>query len=75
VLRADARDEEAAASLRDLVRGLMALARLQAGTQPLFQALLQSFSLSSEGKTVSLSFSVRGEAFDAIGRQPSQKPQ
>jgi len=75
VLRADARDEEAAASLRDLVRGLMALARLQAGTQPLFQALLQSFSLSSEGKTVSLSFSVPGEAFDAIGRQPSQKPQ
>jgi len=67
VLRADTRDEEAANNLRDVVRGFLALAKLQAGNRPEFQAMMQSLELGGTGKSVALSFSVPGEVFDAIG--------
>lgn len=73
MVRADARDAEAASNLRDVVRGFLALARLQAAGRPEFQALMQSVELGGTGKSVSLSFSIPGEAFDAIGR--GQTPQ
>jgi hypothetical protein len=67
VVRAESRDEESASSLRDVVRGGMALVKLQAGSKPEFQTLIQSLRLGGTGKTVSLSFDLPLEAFDAIG--------
>jgi len=66
-LRAETRDDEAANNLRDVVRGFVALAKLQAGSRPEFQAVVQSLELGGSDKTVTLSFSVSGEVFDAIG--------
>ena len=67
VLRAETRDDESANNLRDVVRGFMALAKLQAGSKPEMQAMLQSLELGGAGKTVALSFSVPAQVFDALG--------
>lgn len=67
VLRADTLDEDAAKNLRDVVRGFVALAKLQAGSTPQWQPMLQSLELGGSGKTVALSFSVPGEVFETIG--------
>jgi hypothetical protein len=66
VVRAETRDEEAANNLRDVVRGFMALGKLQAGSRPEVQLMLQSLELGGNGKTVALSFNVPAEVFDAI---------
>ena len=55
-IRAESRDEESANSLRDLVRGFLALARLQARRGRKSATLVQSFQLGGTGTTVSLSF-------------------
>lgn len=73
VLRADARDEEAANNLRDVVRGFMALAKMQAGSRPEMQAMMQSLELGGTGRTVALSFDVPSEVFDAIGATAGKK--
>ena len=67
VIRAEARDEEAANNLRDIVRGFMGLAKLQSGAKPELQAMMQSLELGGTGKTVALSFVVPAEVFDVIG--------
>jgi hypothetical protein len=67
VVRAEARDEEAANNLRDVVRGFLALAKLQTGAKPELQMMMQSLELSGTGKTVALSFAVPAEVFDLIG--------
>jgi hypothetical protein len=67
VVRAEAGDEEAAKNLRDVVRGFLALARLQTGSKPEFQGLLQSLELGGAGKTVALSFDVPAQLFDLWG--------
>jgi hypothetical protein len=66
-VRAEARDEEAANNLRDVVRGFMALAKMQGGNRPDVQTMMQSLELSGTGKTVAISFAVPSEVFDAIG--------
>jgi hypothetical protein len=66
VIRADTRDDESATNLRDVVRGFMALAKLQAGSKPEVQAMIQSLELGGTGKTVALSFTLPSELFDAI---------
>jgi hypothetical protein len=74
-LRADARDDEAANNLRDVVRGFLALAKLGAGAKPELQTVMQSLELGGTGKTVSLSFVVPAELFDVIGAVAnSRKP-
>jgi hypothetical protein len=73
VLRAESRDEESANSLRDVVRGGVALAKLQAGARPEFQSLLQSLQLGGTGKTVSLAFDIPLEMFDAIAALSGQR--
>jgi hypothetical protein len=70
VLRAETGDEDAAKSLREVVRGFLALARLQAGSKPEFQAFLQSLELGGAGKTVALSFDVPAQLFDLLGAAP-----
>jgi hypothetical protein len=63
-LRAEARDDQAAENLRDVVRGVLALARLQAQNDTRLNAFAQSVELSGTGRTVSLSFTVPAELID-----------
>lgn len=65
-LRAEARDEQAAQNLRDVVNGFLALGRLQGGNTPEVQALMQSVTLGGTGKTVELSFTLPNEFLDMI---------
>jgi hypothetical protein len=67
VVRADTRDDEAATNLRDVVRGFLALAKLQAGNRPELQVMIDSLELGGTGKSVALSFSIPGGVFDALG--------
>jgi hypothetical protein len=69
MLRAEARDDEAAKNLRDVVQGFMALAKLQAGSRPELQPLLQSIQLSGTGKTVALSFEVPASLIDVMSQK------
>ncbi len=66
VIRAEARDDEAATNLRDVVRGFLALGKMQSGGRPEIQAMMQSLELGGTGKTVALSFTVPAEVFDAV---------
>jgi len=74
VVRAEARDDEAANNLRDVIRGFLALAKLQTGAKPELQLMMQSLELSGTGKTVALSFTVPAEIFDVIGTIAPKKP-
>ena len=67
MLRAQTRDEESANNLRDVARGFMALAKLQAGSRPELQTMLQALQLGGSGNTVALSFDIPVQAFDALG--------
>jgi hypothetical protein len=65
-LRAEARDDEAAENLRQVVQGFLALGRMQAQADPKIAALLNSLQLSGSGRTVALSFAIPSEIFDLI---------
>jgi len=76
--KAEAKDDEAATNLRDMLRGVMAMAKLQAGDKPAMRAMVDSLQLGGEGKTVAVAFSVPAEMFDALeamksksGRRPA----
>jgi hypothetical protein len=75
MIRAEARDDEAANNLRDVVRGFLALAKMQAGTRPELQLMMQSLELGGAGKTVALSFVVPAEVFDMVPGARKQVPQ
>lgn len=66
-LRAETRDDASAQSLREVIRGVMALARLQGGQRAEFAELLNSIELGGTGKTVSLGFAVDSSIIDALG--------
>ena len=67
MLRAEARDEQAAQNLRDVVNGFLALAKLQAGNKPEMQSLVTSLQVSGTGTTVAVSFSLPTEVIEALG--------
>jgi hypothetical protein len=78
LLSAEARDDESANNLRDVVRGFLALAKLQTSSKPEFQRFVQSLELSGTGRTVALSLDVPSQVFDALGAiaaPPVSKPQ
>lgn len=66
VLRAQARDEESANNLRDVMRGFLALAKMRSSSRPEFQTALDALQLGGTGDTVSLSFELPGAALDAL---------
>lgn len=66
LMRAEATSDEAAADLREVVRGFMALARLQTRQNAELAAVLNSLQLGGDGKTVSLAFTVPAEMVDAF---------
>ena len=74
--KAQAKDEETAKNLRDLMGGFLAMAKMQAGTKPGMQQLADSLVISGEGNTVALAFSIPSELLDMIeGLAKSRQPQ
>jgi hypothetical protein len=73
-IRAESRDEESANSLRDLVRGFLALAKLQSA-RPDIATLVQSIQLGGTGTSVSLSFDLPATAIDALSALGHRQPQ
>ena len=73
-LRAETRDEASAQNLQEVIRGFMALGRLQTGQHPELAEFLNSVQVSGDGKTVSLSFSLPPEFIDALGALRAERP-
>jgi hypothetical protein len=71
-LRAEARDVQSAESLRDVIQGFLALARLQGSRDPAYRSMLDSVALMASGTSVSLSFDVTPAALDLL--TPSRPP-
>ena len=65
-LAVEARDEEAANNLKQVVTGFMALARMQGGNKPEVNTMLQSIQLEGQGTTVAVSFTVPTQALDVL---------
>lgn len=63
---AEARDEQAAKNLRDVLQGFVALARMQASSKPQFQSLIDSFQFGGGGRTVSVSFALSNDLIDQL---------
>jgi hypothetical protein len=79
VIQAEANTDEAAADLREVVRGFMALARLNTRQSAEITALLNSLQLGGDGRTVTVSFTIPAEVVDAFvalrqRREPPDQP-
>jgi hypothetical protein len=74
VLRAETRDEPSATNLRDVVRGFLALAKLQSRAHPQIQAAVDSLQLSGTGTTVVLGFDLPSEFFDILSGGAAANP-
>ena len=72
-LSAETRDEESAKNLRDVVRGFLALAKLQTSTKPEYQRFVDSLQLTGTGNTVALSVEIPAQVFEAL-RAAMPKP-
>ena len=66
VVKAEAKDDQAAENLRDIVRGFVALAKMQTGSKPGIQKMMPDVQLSGDGKEVAISFAVTNEMLDAF---------
>jgi hypothetical protein len=66
VVTAEARDDDSANQLREVVRGFLALAKLQTSSKPEFQHFVQSLQIGGNGKTVSLALDVPAQVFNAL---------
>jgi hypothetical protein len=65
-VKAEAKDEEAANNLRDIIRGFTALAKMQTGSNPQLQKLMPDIQLGGDGKVVAVSFVVTTDMLDAM---------
>jgi hypothetical protein len=78
LISAEARDDQSAQNLRQVVQGFVALGRMQAGpNHPEITEFLNSLQLTGQGRTVSLGFSVPSAMIDMLGnlragRRPGQ---
>jgi hypothetical protein len=73
--KAQTKDEATAQNLRDVMRGFLAMAKMQAGNKPGMQQLADSLVLSGDGNNVALSFAISTEVIDVLeglakGRHP-----
>lgn len=68
MVRAEARDEAAAINLRDVVRGIVALARMQTTQHPELAELVNTLELGGQGTTVTLGFTVPPSVIDLLGK-------
>lgn len=76
VFKAEARDEESAKNMRDVINGFLALAKMQASAKPELKTMVESLQLSGEGKNVAVSFTLPSELFEALKQlqQLEQQP-
>ena len=65
-LRAEARDDESAKNMRDMLNGFMAIGRMQGQNNPQVQALMQSVTLGGSGRTIEIGFNVPSELIEAV---------
>jgi hypothetical protein len=65
-LSAEARDEASAKNLRDVVRGFLALAKLQTSSKPEYQRFVDSLELTGTGNTVALSVDIPAQIFETL---------
>jgi hypothetical protein len=78
LISAEARDDQAAQDLRQVVQGFVALGRMQAGpSHPEIADFLNSIQLTGQGRTVSLGFSIPPAMIDVLnalraGRRPGE---
>lgn len=73
--KAEAKDDEAATNLRDMLRGVVAMVKLQAGDKPELRAVVDSLQLGGEGRTVAVGFTVPVQFFDVLEQQrKAQRP-
>jgi hypothetical protein len=73
IVKAEARDDEAAQNLRDVVRGFVAMAKMHAGSRPEIKTVVDSLQLTGDGKQVALSFTIPSELFDALEALHNQR--
>jgi hypothetical protein len=66
IFKAEARDEESAKNMRDVLNGFLALAKMHAGSKPELKGMVDSLQLSGDGKNVAVSFMLPTELFDAL---------
>jgi hypothetical protein len=74
LLRAEANDDQAAENLRDVVRGFLALGRLQSQGDQRIAAIANSMQLEGTGKTVQLTFAVPAEVIELVLPKKTQEP-
>jgi hypothetical protein len=78
LISAEARDDQAAQDLRQVIQGFVALGRMQAGqTHPEITDFINSLQLTGQGRTVTLGFSLPAAMLDTLGalragRRPGQ---
>jgi hypothetical protein len=68
---AEGRDQRAAQDLQEVVRGFVALARMQSGQEATLSEFLNSVELSGEGNTVTLSFAVPAALLERLKKSGS----
>jgi hypothetical protein len=70
-VRAEGKDEEAGKNMRDVVQGVLALARLQLDAKPELKPLLNSVQIEGTGNGVALHLTLPAEMLDVIVKQAS----
>jgi hypothetical protein len=74
IVRAEARDEDAGSALRDVVRGVMSLVKLQVSSQPGLDTVIRSLELGGSGKTATLTFEIPPSVFDTLAARKLAQP-
>jgi len=74
LIKAETADKAAADQLRDLVRGALSLAKLNASANPAFQDVVKSIELGGEGSNVQMSFVVTTDTFRTLVPQKPDTP-
>jgi hypothetical protein len=73
-IRAETRDEAAGKDLRDVIQGMVALAKLQSGQRAELAAVINSVELGGDGKNVTLSLAVPMQAIDVLAGMRAPRP-
>jgi hypothetical protein len=69
---AEGRDAKAAQDLQEVIKGFVALARMQTGQEATFSELLNSVQLTNDGNTVTLSFALPAQFFEKLKKSAPQ---
>ena len=70
-IRAEGKDEEAGKNMRDVVQGVLALARLSLDSKPELKPLLSSVQVEGTSNGVALHMTLPAEMLDVIVKQAS----